>query len=406
MIREPHRDARTAQDVERLYHAHVVPSYAARPFAAVSGEGCRVLDAEGRVYLDFTGGVAVNCLGHCPPVVRRALEDQAARLIHCSNLFFNEPAGRLAERLVSLTGPGKVFFCNSGAEANEALFKLARRFGHEEGRFEIITAENSFHGRTLGGISATGQEKIKKGFGPLVPGFLHVPFNDAAALEAAMGPRTAAVMMEGIQGEGGVIAAEPGYLLRVRELARERNVLLLWDGVQCGMFRTGRCHSYQRLLEGVPGGEEFLPDAVSFAKSLGAGFPVGAAWIRQPHADLLGPGSHGSTFGGNALGCAVALAVLDEIRDRRLDANIRAQGERICAGLEKLRSSGRLTVVRGCGGLIGMGVPGDLAEARERLMRAGLLLVPAGGNTLRWLPPLNVTPAEVDEALAIVENVL
>ena len=243
--------------------------------------------------------------------------------MHVSNYYYHAPQGRLAQSLVGLIGPGKCFFGNSGAEANEAAFKLARRFGHEEGRFEIITALNSFHGRTLAAIAATGQEKIKKGFEPAMPGFAHVPYNDLAAVRAAISPATVAVLIEGIQGEGGVTPATPEYLLGLRRLCDEKRLLLLFDGVQCGHFRTGRFQSYQRILEGVPGGELFIPDAVSMAKSLGGGFPIGAFWVRQPYADLLGAGSHGSTYGGSPLACTVALKILEVIQQEDLAANAR-----------------------------------------------------------------------------------
>jgi acetylornithine/N-succinyldiaminopimelate aminotransferase len=204
----------------------------------------------------------------------------------------------LAEQLVGLIGPGKVFFCNSGGEADEGLFKLARKFGHDEGRYEILTAENSFHGRTLAGISATGQAKVKKGFEPMVPGFRHIPFNDLAAARAALSPATAAILIEGVQGEGGVTPATPEYLLGLRQLCDEKNLLLLMDGVQCGHFRTGRFQSFQRILEdsSAPEAAKFLPDGIAMAKSLGGGFPIGAFWARAPYADLLSAGTHGSTL--------------------------------------------------------------------------------------------------------------
>src|SRR6202000_367266 len=217
--------------------------------------------------------------------------------------------------MVNLISPGKVFFSNSGAEANEGLCKLARKFGHDEGRYEILTAENSFHGRTLAAISATGQEKVKKGFEPLVPGFRHVPYNDLAAMRNAISPSTAALMIEGIQGEGGVTPATPEYLLGLRQLCDEKKLLLFMDGVQCGHFRTGRFQSYQRILENVPGGDKFMPDAISMAKSLGGGYPMGAFWVRQPFTDLLTAGSHGTTFGGSPLACAVALKILSVIQN-------------------------------------------------------------------------------------------
>ena len=305
---------------------------------------------------------------------------------------------------MKLTGPGKVFFSNSGAEANEALIKLARKFGHSEGRYEIITAHNSFHGRTMATLSATGQEKIKHGFDPLVPGFVHVPFNDLAAIEAAITPKTVAVQIEGIQGEGGVFVATPEYLLGLRALTKKHNLLLLWDGVQCGFFRTGRWQSYQRILENTPGAEDFAPDAIAMAKSLGAGYPIGATWIREPYQNIFTPGSHGTTFGGSPMACAIALTVLDVIERENLADNIRARGEQLRQGLESLVVAGGIKAIRGYGGIIGMVVAQELTAAVNRLADSGLILIPAANQTLRFLPPLNVNSGEINEALALVKD--
>jgi len=303
-------EAPARTEIEALYDQYVVPTVN-RGLTLVRGKGRHAWDDQGRKYLDLGGGVAVSSLGHAHPAIRETLSRQADVLIHSSNLYYNEWQGRLAKQIVGLTGPGKVFFCNSGAEANEALIKLARKFGHaaggSTGRYEVITALNSFHGRTMATLSATGQDKIKHGFEPLLPGFTHVPYNDLAAVEAAITPKTAAVLIEGIQGEGGVFTATPEYLLGLRELTKKHNLLLLWDGVQDGYFRTGRWQSYERILEGVPGGKDFAPDAIAMAKSLGAGYPIGAVWIREPYSNVFGPGSHGTTYGGSPLACAVAL---------------------------------------------------------------------------------------------------
>src|SRR5688572_4233929 len=318
--------------IQELYAKHVVPSYARFDLAISHGAGSYVYDVAGKRYLDLGGGIAVCCLGHANPEITEALVQQSKKLVHISNLYYNEPQGRLAKAIVTALAPGKVFFCNSGAEADEGLYKLARKFGHEEGRFEIITAFNSFHGRTLAGISATGQEKVKKGFEPMVQGFRHVPYNDLDAVREAISPATVAILIEGIQGEGGVTAATPEYLLGLRELCSERKLLLMMDEVQCGHFRSGRFQRFQRILEneqvgrGVPTAP-FLPDAVSMAKSLGGGFPIGAFWVREPYADLLGPGSHATTFGGTPLGCAVALKVLEVIQRDDLANNVRQVGD-------------------------------------------------------------------------------
>lgn len=389
-----------------LYDRYVVPSYA-RSLSVTRGSGSWLWAEDGRRYLDLGGGVAVNCLGHAHPRIGQALQQQAALLVHASNLYHHAPQGELARKIVNLTGPGKVFFCNSGAEANETLIKLARRAGHDRGRFEVITALNSFHGRTFAGISATGQQKVKDSFEPLLPGFVHVPYNDLAAVEAAITPRTAAVLIEGIQGEGGIHPATPDYLLGLRALADKHRILLLWDGVQCGCFRTGRFHSYQTLLADVPGAAAFLPDGIAMAKSLGGGFPIGAAWIAEPYQDVFQPGTHGSTFGGTPLACAVALAVLDEIESKGLDRNVVAMGGRLADGLRALMPEKPLiTGVRGMAGMVGLIVREDAPGACVRLREAGLLTVPAGGNALRFLLPYTVTADEIDEALRLVRGAL
>ena len=266
------------QEIQELFNKFVVPSYGRFDLALKRGEGSHVWDVRGKRYLDLGGGIAVCSLGHAHPEIMNALIEQSKELVHVSNLYYHAPQGRLAKKIVDHIAPGKVFFCNSGAEANEGLYKVARKSGHDEGRFEIITATNSFHGRTLAGIAATGQEKVKQGFEPIMSGFRHVPYNDLEAVENAISPATVAVLIEGIQGEGGITPATPEYLLGLRKLCDEKNLLLMIDAVQCGHFRSGRFQSYQRILEGVPGGESFVPDAVSMAKSLGGDlYSVGKA---------------------------------------------------------------------------------------------------------------------------------
>jgi acetylornithine aminotransferase/acetylornithine/N-succinyldiaminopimelate aminotransferase len=377
-----------------------------RGLTLVRGKGRHVWDDQGRKYLDLGGGVAVSSLGHAHPAIRDTLARQADILIHSSNLYYNEGQARLAQRIVGLTGPGKVFFCNSGAEANETLIKLARKFGHETGRYEIITAKNSFHGRTMATLSATGQDKIKQGFDPLLPGFAHVPFNDLAAVEAAITPKTVALLIEGIQGEGGVFVATPEYLLGLRTLTQKHNLLLLWDGVQDGFFRTGRWQSYERILENAPGAKDFAPDAIAMAKSLGAGYPIGAVWIREPYGNVFTPGTHGTTYGGSPLACAVALTVLDVVEREKLADNIRARGEELKRGLEALVGTRGIKEIRGYGGLIGMVVAEEPAVVVARLANAGLIVIPAANNTVRFLPPLNVTAEEIAEALRLVKESL
>ncbi|MDR1191913.1 MAG: acetylornithine/succinylornithine family transaminase [Verrucomicrobiales bacterium] len=401
------QESSKAAAVRQLFADYVVPTYR-RSLVLARGAGMYVWDVDGRRYLDMGGGVAVNALGHAHPRLAAALHRQALTLTHTSNLYYHEQQGRLARRLVGHLAPGKVFFCNSGAEANECQYKLARKTGHARGRFEIITALNSFHGRTLAGIAATGQDKVRAGFEPTVSGFKHVPFNDLAAARAAVNEHTAAVLIEGIQGEGGVTPATAEYLIGLRQLTREHGILLLWDGVQCGYFRTGRFQSFQRILEGVTvsGAADFLPDAVAMAKSIGGGFPMGAVWIAAEHADVFQPGTHGTTFGGTPLACAVANAVLDEIEEHHLADNIRAMGELLKARLSAFIGTRGIKDVRGTGGLIGLALTVDGAAAAARLREAGLLLIPAAGDVLRFLPPLNVTAAHIEEAVEIIGRTL
>src|SRR5438477_8674010 len=335
--------------VQKLFQQHVVPSYGRFEIVLSHGSGSFVYDVTGKRYLDLGGGIAVNALGHAHPAITEALVEQSRKLIHASNFYYHEPQGRLAQALVRLIGPGKCFFCNSGVEANEGLFKLARKFGHDQGRFEIITTINSFHGRTLAGISATGQEKIKKGFEPMVPGFKQVPYNDLDAMRSALSPATVAILVEGVQGEGGVTPADPQYLLGLRQLCDEHHLLLLMDGVQDGHFRTGRFQSFQRILENSQPSSTSLPDGISMAKALGIGFPIGAFWVRAPYADLLSAGTHGTTYGGSPLGCAVALKVLEVIDRENLEDNARKVGTVLKAGLQNLaqRYPGIIRNVRG-----------------------------------------------------------
>ncbi len=427
--------------VRELFTKNVIPSYGRFELVLSHGAGSHLFDVNGRRYLDLGGGIAVCSLGHAHPAITEALVEQSSKLVHVSNLYYTEPQGRLAQALVELIGPGKCFFSNSGAEANEGLFKLARKFGHDEGRFEIITATNSFHGRTLAGISATGQDKVKKGFEPMVTGFRHVPYNDLAAMRAAISPATAAIMIEGIQGEGGVTPATPEYLLGLRALCDEKKLLLLMDGVQCGHFRSGRFQSFQRILEGVgqasclssgaakiAGGAgsrqdacptTFLPDGVSMAKSLGGGFPMGAFWVRAPYADLLSAGTHGTTYGGSPLACAVALKILDVIENEKLADNARLIGEFLCEGLEQIAKNypQYVKTVRGMGLMLGFelapNIPALTVEGKmpsslltSRLQEEGLLVIPAGQNVLRLLPPLNLSRGDAEEGLIIIERVI
>lgn len=300
----------SSTQIKNTFEKSVMETYGRFDICLDRGNGAYVYDVNGKEYLDVGGGIAVNALGHAHPEIVKTISDQASKLIHCSNLYYTESQGNLADRLVQHIGvDGKVFFSNSGAEANEGLYKLARAYGQDSKRHKIITAINSFHGRTLGGIAATGQDKIKKGFYPMIDGFKHVPFNDLSAMSDAVDDETAAILIEGIQGEGGVSPATPEYLLGLRKLCDEKNILLMFDSVQCGHFRSGKFQSYQRILENIY--NTFAPDAISMAKSLGGGIPIGAFWVNKEHSSLLSPGMHGTTYGGNPLSCSIALSILD-----------------------------------------------------------------------------------------------
>jgi acetylornithine/N-succinyldiaminopimelate aminotransferase len=382
-----------------LFDRYVVPSYARYPLVFVRGKGARVWDADGKEYLDFGGGIAVNLLGHS--AMAEILAKQANVLVHASNLYYTEPQGMLAKRLVDLVGvEGKCFFCNSGAEANEALFKIARKFGNEHGgRYEILTFENSFHGRTLAGISATGQEKVKHGFEPPVEGFRHVPFNDLDAVAKAIAPKTAAILLEPIQGESGILPATAEFLRGLRRLCDEHQLLLMFDEVQCGMGRTGEFLGSRAIAPDVQ------PDAISWAKGLGGGFPIAAIWARNPYGDVLGPGTHGTTFGGTPLACSVALAVLDTLERDGLLRNARDVGKYFIGKLQALSAQcTTIREVRGIGLMIGIEVALEARPAVLKLAEHGLIGIAAGKNVVRFLPPLNVTRTDVDEAVGKIDQ--
>lgn len=373
----------------------LTPNYRQQPIALVRGEGVRVWDAEGKEYLDFLGGVAVNALGHCHPALVRALEEQARTLWHVSNHYFIPRQVELAEALLAVTPfARRAFFCNSGAEANEVMLKLARKYhadlGHPE-RNEIVACHDSFHGRTLFTVTVGGQEKYRRGFEPLVPGVRHVPYGDVAALEAALDERTAALILEPILGESGVVPPPDRYLVAARELTRRRGVLLCLDEIQTGMGRTGRMWAHE--WDGLD------PDLLSAAKGIAGGFPMGALLASEEVGAHLSPGSHGSTFGGNPLACAVALAVLGELRGGVLERSVEV-GARLRAGLERLQAGGRVERIRGRGMLLGVVVRGVSApEVMRRAREGGLLVNAIGDDVLRLAPPLTLTPAEADLAV-------
>jgi len=384
--------------------AVLMGNYARFPLLLRSGRGATVTDADGRSYLDFTAGVAVNVLGHADARLTKAIADQAGRLIHVSNLYYNEPQIRLAEWLVARSFADRVFFCNSGAEANEAAIKLARKFAKETRGtdcFEIVTALGSFHGRTMATVTATGQEKYRRGFEPLLPGFRYVPYDDIAALAASITPQTAAVMLEPIQGEGGVRIPKPGYLTEVRKLCDRSGALLILDEVQVGMGRTGSLFAYEQW--GV------VPDIMTLAKGLGGGVPIGAMLAKASVARVFTPGSHASTFGGNPLACAAALAVAGRLTAPFL-SRVRKSGKTLVAGLVRLqKTTGQIEAVRG----IGLMAAIDLSPAAptalsiiERAAEKGLLLNRTSERTLRFVPPLIITQAEINRMLKTVSEIL
>jgi len=404
----PNVQRRNAGQVHEMFEKFVVPSYARFDLVLERGGGSYVWDVDEKRYLDLAGGIAVCSLGHAHPEIKEALAEQSQKLIHVSNLYYNELQGRLAKRIVDLIAPGRVFFCNSGAEANEGLFKLARKFGHDDGRYEIITTVDSFHGRTLAGIAATGQEKVKKGFEPAVEGFKQVPFNDLDAMRRAITPKTAAILIEPVQGESGITIAKPEYLIGLRRLCDEQNLLLLFDEVQAGHFRTGKFQSWRRILENE--NVDLVPDAVSMAKSLGGGFPMGAFWVREKFANVLSAGTHASTFGGTPLACAVALKIFDVIERDNLAGNARDTGDFLLRELQKVqqRFPKVVKIVRGFGLMIGIEFQPQFkaVEIVKELHQRNLLTVPAGNSVARLLPALNLSRGEAEEGLRIIENLV
>ena len=405
-----------SQEIKDRFKQFVAPTYGRFPITLDRGEGAYVWDTDGKRYLDLGGGIAVNCLGHAHPEISQTLAEQSSRLMHCTNFYHFDGQAQLAENLAKRLDQGRVFFCNSGAESSEVMLKLSRRFGQAEGRFEVITAENSFHGRTMAGISATGQAKVKDGFSPLLQGFAHVPFNDLDAIHSALTPATVAVLIEGVQGESGIRPASPDYLLGLRNLCDKHNLLLLWDGVQCGHFRTGSFQSFQTIL-GDRGGD-FLPDAVGMAKSLGGGFPMGAVWIAEKHANVLGPGTHGSTFGGNPLACAVGNKILEIVDRDGLAENAVQIGQHLVDRLTEIQQKHPTAIqeIRGIGLMIGIEMGSDIASFDDAkpasvqwvsaLHEAGMLTIPAGQSVVRFLPAMNLTQDEADEGLQLFEQAI
>ena len=386
------------EEIKELYSKYVMTTYS-QDIALVKGRGTKVWDADGKVYLDFAAGISVLNVGYSHPKVVAAVQAQVAELVHVSNLYYNENQGLLAKRLSDLSLHGKCFFCNSGAEANEGMIKLARLWGHEQGRYEVICMQNSFHGRTLATASATGQEKVKKGFDPMPEGFVHATFNDLDSVKALVTDKTVAVMLEAVQGEGGVIMADPDFFAGVRALCDEKGLLMLCDEVQCGMGRTGTWFGFQNY--GVE------PDAFTLAKGLGSGYPIGAVVASEKLSDVFKPGNHGSTFGGTPLACAAALATLDVIEEEGLVERAAEKGELLKEGLEDFAERfAHVKEIRGKGLMLGIVLDQDAKPLTQAFAEIGLLAIATAGNVVRLLPPLTVKDDELEEALDIMDDCL
>ncbi len=390
------------QLILNLTEKYVARTYTRFPVALVRGKGTRVWDANGKEYLDFVAGIAVVSLGHSHPAVVRAIDRQARKLIHVSNLYHIAPQSELARELCRHSFANRVFFCNSGAEANEAAIKLARRYGGERlgGKYEVLSVHNSFHGRTLATLTATGQEKVRAGYDPLPPGFRQVPFNDLKSMEEAIDERTtAAILVEPIQGEGGVVIPDKDYLQGLRELCDRKNILLIFDEVQVGMGRTGKLFAYEHY--GVE------PDIMTLAKALGGGLPLGAMLAREEVARSFGPGAHASTFGGNPLACSVGLAVLKTLLQGGVLKNCVKMGKFLFHGLQELqRRFPIIREVRGKGLIIGMELEREGSKIVDDCLREGLLINCTAHKVLRFIPPLTIGKKDIEMGLAILEKVL
>jgi predicted acetylornithine/succinylornithine family transaminase len=389
------------KDVAALTDKFIAKTYARTPLALVKGRGVKLWDADGKEYLDFLAGIAVNSFGHCHPAIVKAIKQQAQTLMHVSNLYHMQPQAELARELCRNSFADRVFFCNSGAEANEAAIKLARRYGQEKlgGKYEIISTHNSFHGRTLATLTATGQEKVRAGYDPLPDGFRQVPFNKLDAMEAAIDEKkTVAILIEPIQAEGGVNVPNETYMLGLREICDQRRILLIFDEVQTGMGRTGKLFGYENF--GVK------PDIMTLAKALGGGLPLGAMLAREEVANSFGPGSHASTFGGNPVSCAAGLAVMQLLKSGALK-NCVQMGKYFVKGLEALKKRYPfIRDIRGKGLLIGVELEIEGSKIVEACMVEGLLMNCTAASVLRFVPPLTIKKNEIDRGLAILEKVL
>ena len=392
----------TEKEIMLLADENIMNTYKRFPVAMVKGSGTKLWDANGREYLDLVAGIAVCNLGHCHPDVVSAIKEQAENLMHVSNLYYTEPQAKLARLLVENSFADKVFFCNSGAEANEAAIKLARKYAHENmgpDKFELITMKDSFHGRTMATITATGQEKFQFGFTPLLEGFSYAPFNDLAALEKAITQKTCGIMLEPIQGEGGVIIPDDQYLAGVRDICDRHRILLIMDEVQTGIGRTGKLFAYQY--------SKIKPDIITLAKALGNGFPVGAMLSTNEIAKAFEPGNHASTFGGNLLAMAACVATVKTMLKNGFLEQSCKTGEYFLSQLKKLQKKHQIiTDVRGRGLMLACGLNIEGSDIVSDCMKRGLLINCTGGKTLRFVPPLIITTQEVDQAIAILDAVM
>ena len=386
-------------NIIELYNKYVISNYTRNPVVMVKGEGVYVWDSDGKRYLDLFSGWAVSSLGHCHPNVTKAIQNQASALVHMPNVFYTEPQGILARYISENSFNGQCFFCNSGAEANEAAIKLARIHNSSKGKYKIITMRDSFHGRTLATITATAQPKYQRGFSPLVEGFTYVPFNNLDELKKSIDDKVCGIMLEPIQGEGGINVADKEYLREMRKICDYNGLLLILDEVQCGMGRTGKYFAYQHY--------DITPDIMTLAKSLGNGAAIGAMEAKKEIAKSLKPGTHASTFGGNPLACAASVAVFETIQSERLLENATKMGE---YAFKKLRDmAGKYAIIkeiRGIGLMIGIELAVDANETVNKCMEAGLLLNCTHENVIRFMPPLNVKKEHIDKGLNILENII
>lgn len=387
------------KEIKSLYEKYVMPTYTKTPLVLVKGKGSWVWDDKGKKYLDFFPGWAVSGIGHCHPMVIKALEAQSKKILHVSNNYYNELQARLAEKISHHSFDGKCFFANSGAEANEAAVKFARKFGHDKGKFEIITFEKSFHGRTLAMIAATGQDKVKKGFEPLPEGFKTAKFNDIDSVKKVISDKTIGILIEPVQGEGGINVVTKEFMGALRELCDSKELLFILDEVQSGMGRTGKMFCYQYF--------DIEPDVMTLAKSLGGGMPIGAMIAKRAIADTLGPGTHAATFGGSPIICAAALAVFEAIEKEKLLNNVNKMGKYIRDRLDEFKFKfPNIKDVRGIGLMIGIELAVEGTPIYELCLGNGLLINCTQKNILRIMPPLTVNKEEIDLALGILKDAL